>query len=577
MRDSLFCRRGTLPAARLDFSVRRELARHLLTVAHGPRLADCAGSSVSFVVCCCHLCLLMSMVLNPLLNHDDLRRWRACSRRFWLYRRRDPAADGTAHTATAADASAEAAVVHGPDADAALRASFPLADTIAQPKSHAEWVQAMHHTLTCLDAEHMLAEGWAVLGACLTSEDRAQVRIDVLTRGTRGLCLYKVRYATVAEDSDVDAVALWTHVAAKCGLRIQSVGLLLVNTDFIYPGHACYAGVFREVDLAPVLGSRPVAAWLAAMRDCARGAEPPATPGEHCTKGGGCEFAHSCQARAPAPHAPLADPQASLEVVGRELAAELRAAGHVDLHSVAPASLQNARHRRAVRAVQQGAPVLEPEAAALMQALPYPRHYLRFDTIGFAVPIWPGTRPYQVLPFQWTCDVQGADGQWQRHHFLADAQGGDPRRAFASTLLQVLGDSGAVLAYNAGFEGNRIRELARQFDDLAPALEAVLPRIVDLFQVARSHYYHPVMAGSWSFKSISRAVAPNVALGMEGPDGVAESSAQATFSRSLQRGLEDAVRQQLRAALCAHGQRQTEVLRRLALVLAGNAADGDGV
>jgi hypothetical protein len=524
----------------------------------------------------------MSMVLNPLLNHDDLRRWRACSRRFWLYRRRDLGeADGTARTATAMDASAEAAVVHGPDADAALRASFPLADMIARPKSQAEWVQAMRHTLNCLDVEHMLVEGWAILGACLTSEDRAQVRIDVLTRGTRGLSLYKVRYATVGEDSDVDDVALWTHVAARCGLRIQNVGLLLVNTDFIYPGHGCYAGVFREVDLAPVLGSRPVAAWLAAMRDCVRGAEPPATPGEHCTKGGGCEFARSCQARTPTTPVPLPDPQASLEVVGRELAAELRAAGHVDLHSVAPASFQKARHRRAVRAIQQGSPVLEPEAAAHIQALPYPRHYLRFDTVGFAVPAWPGTRPYQVLPFQWSCDVQGADGQRLQYSFLADAQGGDPRRAFAQTLLQALGDSGAVLAYNAGFEGNRIRELARQFDDLAPALQAILPRIVDLFQMARAHYYHPVMAGSWSFKSISRAAAPDMALGIEGDftDGksVGELSAQAAFAWSLQRGLADVTGQQLRAALLAHGQRQTEVLRRLAALLAAKTADGDRV
>jgi hypothetical protein len=253
----------------------------------------------------------------------------------------------------------------------------------------------------------------------------------------------------------------------------------------------------------------------------------------------------------------------------------------VDLHSVAPASFQNARHRRAVRAIQQGAPVLEPEAVALMQALPYPRHYLRFDTVGFAVPIWPGTRPYQVLPFQWSCDVQGADGQRLHHSFLADAQGGDPRRAFANTLLQVLGDSGAVLAYNAGFEGNRIRDLALQFDDLAPALEAVLPRIVDLFQIARAHYYQPVMAGSWSFKSISRALAPDVALGIDngvdGSDGVAESSAQATFSRSLQRGVPDTSRQQLRVTLLAHGQRQTEVLCRLAALLEGKTADGDGV
>jgi hypothetical protein len=227
-----------------------------------------------------------------------------------------------------------------------------------------------------------------------------------------------------------------------------------------------------------------------------------------------------------------------------------------------------------VRAIQQGTPVLEPEVAALMHALPYPRHSLRFDTIGFAVPVWAGTRPYQVLPFQWTCDVQSAAGDCARHGFLADAEG-DPRRAFAQTLLQALGSSGPVFAYNAGFERNRIRELAQHFDDLAPVLEAVLPRIVDLFQIARAHFYHPAMAGSWSFKSISRAVAPELQVAVDGLDGAGSPSAQAVFARSLQRGLDALTRQQLRAALQTHGQRQTEVLRRM-LALFDDAAAGRG-
>ncbi|MDO8251093.1 MAG: DUF2779 domain-containing protein [Rhodoferax sp.] len=521
----------------------------------------------------------MSIVSTPLLNHDDLRRWRACTRRFWLYRRLDPGAAaasamGDARAEVDSDVSAEAAVIHGPSIDAALRASFPGANVIVAPTTPAEWTPAMRRTLDCLGSDRVAPEGWAILGACLTSEDRAQVRIDVLSCGERGLRLFKVRYATVGDEADVDAVALWTHVAARCGLRVQSVGLLLVDTDFIYPGHGCYAGLFREVDLAPVLGSRPVAAWLAAMRDCARGPQPPASPGLHCTQSGGCEFVHDCQACAQTATALAPEPQASLEMVGRELAAELRQAGHVDLHSVALPRLSNLRHRRAVRAIQQGTPVLESEVATLMHALPYPRHSLRFDTIGFAVPVWAGTRPYQVLPFQWTCDVQSAAGDCARHGFLADAEG-DPRRAFAQTLLQVLGSSGPVFAYNAGFERNRIRELAQHLDDLAPVLEAVLPRIVDLFQIARAHFYHPAMAGSWSFKSISRAVAPELQVAVDGLDGAGSPSAQAVFARSLQRGLDALTRQQLRAALQTHGQRQTEVLRRM-LALFDGAAGGRG-
>lgn len=517
------------------------------------------------------------MVTDLLLNDDDLRRWRACARRFWWHRQQHagaPGADPIEPIDTAeADTSAEAAVVHGPTPGDALRASYPGAVAIAPPHTPADWARARRQTSEALAQPRMQHAGEALLGACLASLDGVQVRIDVLVRGEQGLRMFKLRYATVADEADVDAAALWAHVAAHNGLRVQGVGLLLVDIGFIYPGHGCYAGLFREVDLAPVLGSRPVAAWLTAMRACERGPQPQAEPGPQCQRFGGCDRVASCRAQIDTGHAASheATAEASLEIVGRELAAELRAQGHADLHSVPLAQLANVRHRRAVAAIQQGAAVYEPALAALMRAQPHPRRVLRFDTIGFAVPVWAGTQPYQVLPFQWTCDVVTAPGELQRHSFLADAQG-DPRRHFAETLLSALGGDGPVFAYNAGFERNRIRDLAQRFDDLAAPLEAVLPRIVDLFQIARAHCYHPAMRGSWSFKSVCRAFAPE--LGADRFDCQGEASTQVVFARSLQRGLAPAELQALREALVAHGQRQAAALRRLVSVFEGAAPSG---
>jgi len=70
------------------------------------------------------------MVSTQLLSLDDLRRWRACERQFWLHRQRGPQASAVPLPAPAAadsDDSAEASVVHGPAIHAALRASFPHA------------------------------------------------------------------------------------------------------------------------------------------------------------------------------------------------------------------------------------------------------------------------------------------------------------------------------------------------------------------------------------------------------------------------------------------------------------------
>ncbi|MCB2017291.1 MAG: DUF2779 domain-containing protein [Hydrogenophaga sp.] len=502
------------------------------------------------------------MLLAPPFSADDLRRWRSCERRFWLARHRlrrgEPVAAPEPPT----------------DLDAALRASFPHADTVAPPQTPRQWVQAMGHTLACLNSEEALPEGWAILGACLTSEDRVQARIDVLGVAPEGgLRVFKVRHATVGDESDVDTVALWTHVAARCGFAVQGAGLLLVDTDFVYPGHGCYAGLFREVDLRPVLGSRPVAQWVDAMRHCERGDEPAATPGPHCHQGAGCEFAASCTACAPPPATGYAVD--SLDILGREAAAHWRAIGASSVHDLRVEQIESPRQQRAVRAVQQGAPVIEPAVSELARSWTHPRHCLRFDTIGMAVPVWSGTRPYQTLPFQWSCATETADGPWTERHFLADGQASDPRRAFAESLLKSLGTQGAVLAYNAGFERNRIRELAEWFDDLAPALEAVQSRIVDLFQIAREHCYHPVMAGSWSFRAIARAVAPELdmdvtldpALGVR-----ANPTAQSVYALMQKPGQSQAVRQACREALRLHGVRETAVLRALVRVMEQGAA-----
>lgn len=476
------------------------------------------------------------------LSADNLASWRACTRRFWLDR----------HIPHATNLAL-------PVPEPALRASYPQALTVPSPTDDASWAEAIART------EAALADGWlagtdpdagrAILGACLQSNEGVRVRLDVLAAGPYGLKVFKVRLATVGHDADVDEVALWVHVAARAGLRVQSAGLLLIDTDFVYPGLNCYAGLFREVELMPVLGSRPVPSWLVAMHAADRGPEPAVPEDPPCHQPHACAHLSDCGMPPATAHIEAPD---SLEIVGRELAAELREAGHHSVQTVSLDDLPDERRRRAVRAVQLGHPVLEPAAAEEVRQLDHPRHYLRIDTIGFARPIWPGTSPYQVLPFQWSCDIEQAPGRIVHHAFLATEQG-DPRRAFASTLLMALGDRGPVIAYNAGFERNRLRELAMNFPDLAPALEALGTRIVDLFQLARAHYYHPQMCGSWSFKSFVRAIAPEVDADHFAWEG--HSEAQEAFAWSLEAPRSQYQLDSLRVALLAYGQRQTTALR----------------
>ncbi|WP_157271908.1 DUF2779 domain-containing protein [Azohydromonas aeria] len=498
------------------------------------------------------------------LSEDDLRRWRACPRRFWLQRH------GGAAPVPAGEEPGADRMVDGPGAAQALRACYSGLVALPAPMTDDEWQVAIDLTERLLVDVEAQDESWAIAGACFASDDGVRVRIDLVARGTTGLRLFRVRHATAGTDADVDTVALWLHVVARNVLRVQGAGLMLIDTGFVYPGHGCYAGLFREVDLAPVLGGRPVGDWIVAMRRCERAALPAVPLGAPCDAasgaGGPCEQLAACGL--PAREPSLADAAASLDIVGRELAAELRAEGHVSLHDVPLHRLTVARHRRAARAVKHGVPVLEPGAAAALRTLPGPRRWLRFETIGFAVPPWAGTQPYQGLPFQWSCDLEQPGGSVAHGGFLAGADA-DPCHAFAASLAESLGSEGPLFAYNAGFERNRICELAARFDDLAPRLDALRLRVVDLFALLRDHYYHPAMAGAWSLRAVFQAVAPE-----EGAhefevawQGRTLRSPLQAYAASLERGLPAAEVWRLHEALREHGRRHCAALRRITAVL----------
>ena len=146
-------------------------------------------------------------------------------------------------------------------------------------------------------------------------------------------------------------------------------------------------------------------------------------------------------------------------------------------------------------------------------ALPYPRYYLDFETIGPALPIWPGTRPYAAVPVQWSCHIDDGAGDGSlgsmRHEEFLDLSGKPPMRALAEALIECLGESGPVLMYTS-YEKGVIKRLIEMFPDLEDPLQDIIHRLFDLFPVVRNHYYHPDMLGSWSIKAVVPTMAPHM-------------------------------------------------------------------
>ena len=75
------------------------------------------------------------------------------------------------------------------------------------------------------------------------------------------------------------------------------------------------------------------------------------------------------------------------------------------------------------------------------------------------------------------------------------------------------------------YEKTVITGLVELFPDLAEALNDVIDRLVDLHPIAKKHYYHPNMLGSWSIKAVLPAMVPKMSYA--GLEGISEGTGAA--------------------------------------------------
>lgn len=157
-----------------------------------------------------------------------------------------------------------------------------------------------------------------------------------------------------------------------------------------------------------------------------------------------------------------------------------------------------------------------------LSGLQYPIYYLDFETIGPAVPLFDGTRPYQATPFQFSLHVVRNEKSSPEHFSFIAGNPDDPRPAFLSELKNELGDSGSIVVYNQGFEEGILKELALVFPEYEEWIAGIRGRMVDLLQPFREfYYYHPKQKGSASIKKVLPALtgksydSMGIAIGIE--------------------------------------------------------------
>ncbi len=393
--------------------------------------------------------------------------------------------------------------------------------------------------------------------------DNVLVRADVLLPEAGGYRLCEVKASTKVKNEHYADCAIQAWVIGG-SVTVTGVELAHVDNTFVYPGSGNYQGLLKpevlDADLSPLLPLVPD--WVAQARAVLAGTEPAITHGDQCSTPYDCPFQHYCTRD----QSQIEYPLHCLPYLQGERLQGLIDLGIEDVRHIPDDYELTENQDRVARVIKSGQAELDLAIQMIMSEFPYPRYYLDFETTQVAVPIWPGTRPYQQLLLQWSCHVENAAHELMHHAFLAQGFD-DPRRAFAEKLINTLSDTGPVFVYNQAFEATRLAELAALFPDLKAAIEAIIVRIVDLLPLTRQHYCHPDMKGSWSIKAVLPTIAPELTYDdLEIGDG---SAAMGAWREIYHPDTADSRRAKLYADLAEYCALDTQALVRLAAFLGG--------
>jgi CRISPR/Cas system-associated exonuclease Cas4 (RecB family) len=352
-------------------------------------------------------------------------------------------------------------------------------------------------------------------------------RADILRRLDGGWHVLEVKssFSDTSSIKDlVDDLAYTVMVLKRAGLSVTKASLVLLSRTFRFGDIP--TSLFEIVEKTVEANQRAIEFENAAdniAKILFDSTSPPAVLVSACRS---CNFFDESCLGSGVAHTVLEIPSLHYTKLKR-----LSASGIVDLAS-APADLKlNPRQERARDAALSGKMIVEPGLGATLQSITWPCHYLDFETVATALPIYTGHACHQQVLTQFSIHHrESIDAQPTHSEYLADATK-VCERELAEVLISTLGNKGSVIVYSS-FEETRIKSLRDAFPDLATQLQAILGRIMDILPVIQDNIYHPEFRGSFSIKKVLPALVPDLSYaGLEIADGDAAITRFARMAR----------------------------------------------
>ena len=331
-------------------------------------------------------------------------------------------------------------------------------------------------------------------------------RPDILVPNKDGSWdLYEVKSSTQVKDVHYEDVAFQKYCYEGAGLKIRKVYLVHINNEYVKNGPIDPAALLTQEDVTEQAQelSMQVESRVNEMVGVLNQKECPGISiGLQCSDPYDCPLQELCWQHIPE------DSVFVFNRIARKKAFAFIKEGFLRARDVPPERLTAASHQVVHKCHTENKIHVDPAAIqAFITQLKFPIHFIDFETVNPAIPLYDGTRPFQQIPFQFSLHILAAPGKELEHYaFLAEGAN-DPRPEFLKRLKALIRPSGSIIAYNLSFERGRLEESVEAYPEYTTWLDEIQGRLLDLMTpFQKFDYYDPKQLGKYSIKSVYPAL-----------------------------------------------------------------------
>jgi hypothetical protein len=336
-------------------------------------------------------------------------------------------------------------------------------------------------------------------------------RLDVLHQADSGdWTLDEVKSSSVkepkkiAEDKVLD-LAFQFHTTRDAGHPVKYARLVLVDTSCVWDGGAfnpnSLLGVVDLTDVCEESAARITDHSTRLSAVLASDSEPDVELNTHCKD---CDYFDHCHADSPK-HDLIFLPRITAKAVN-----DLRAKGYRSITDIPEDEKLTDARKRMRDVVVSGEPYIGDGLKSSLEAIPFPAAFIDYESSNPAFPMYPGTRPYQQICFQWSAHLLALPDSEPSHHEFLPKGSEDPRPGFCQSLWETIKDCKSIVHYTH-FEKTQLKSMVADGIPYAQELlDAIEARSVDLEKIVSEHVYLEGFKGRTSIKVVLPTLVPSM-------------------------------------------------------------------